>query len=102
MKKILLPLFLLSISALSYSAPKASYKTGVAYALNDFFTGPSKKVVEVNEIIQLEENIYAQKVKYQTYNDFGGQIFKEKVFIIKKIGSSYKFMEKLDIDDINL
>ena len=95
-------LFLLALSTLSYSAPKTSYRTGVAFALGDYFNNPGKKVLEAGKVIQLEDNIFAQKVKYQTYNDFGGQIFKEQIFILKKIDSTYKFVEKLNIGEIDI
>ena len=95
-------LFLLALSTLSYSAPKTSYRTGVAFALGDYFNTPAKKVLEAGKVIQLEDNIFAQKVKYQTYSDFGGQIFKEQIFILKKVDSTYKFVEKLNVDEIEI
>ncbi|MGL5638274.1 MAG: hypothetical protein ACRCW7_02880 [Cetobacterium sp.] len=100
MKKAIL--FLLALSTLSYSAPKTSYKTGVAFALGSYFNTPAVKVLEADRVIQLEENLFVQKVKYQTYNDFGGQIVKEKIFVFKKINSTYSFVEKLDVGDIQL
>lgn len=100
MKKLLL--FLLALSTLSYSTPKVSYRTGTAYALGEFFNSPANKVLAADKIVQLEENIFAQKVKYQTYSDFGGQIIKEKIFIFKQIGSTYKFLEKIDVKDMSL
>ena len=95
-------LFLLALSTLSYSAPKTSYRTGVAFALGDYFNSPATKVLEAGKVVQLEDNIYAQKVKYQAYSDFGGQIVKEKIFILKKIDSTFKFVEKLDVGEIEL
>ncbi|MCQ8211044.1 hypothetical protein NON08_00465 [Cetobacterium somerae] len=95
-------LFLLALSTLSYSAPKTSYRTGVAFALGDYFNTPAKKVLEAGQVIQLEDNIFAQRVKYQTYSDFGGQIFKEQIFILKKIDSTYKFVEKLNVGEIDI
>jgi hypothetical protein len=95
-------LLLLALSTMTYSAPKRSYKTGVAFALGDYFNTPGKKVLEAGEIIQLDDGIFAQKVRYQTYSDFGGQIFRENIFILKKIDSTYKFVEKLDVGDIEI
>ncbi|MGL4425413.1 MAG: hypothetical protein ACRCZ0_11610 [Cetobacterium sp.] len=100
MKKILL--LALAISTLSYSAPKTSYKTGVAFALKDYFDTPAVKVIEVNDVVQLEENVFAQRVKYKTYNDFGGEVVEEGIFILKKIDNKYSFMEKLSKEDIEL
>ena len=91
---------LLALSTLSYSAPKTSYKTGVAFALRGYFNTPAIKVLEADKVVQLEENLFAQKVKYKTYNDFGGQIVKEKIFVLKKIDQTFSFVEKLDIGDI--
>ncbi|WP_297596093.1 hypothetical protein [uncultured Cetobacterium sp.] len=100
MKKLLL--FLLALSTLSYSTPKVSYKTGAAYALREIFNSPAKKILVAGQVVQLDENLFAQKIKYQTYSDFGGQIIKENIFIFKKIESSYKFLEKLNVEDIEL
>ncbi|WP_418966120.1 hypothetical protein [Cetobacterium sp.] len=95
-------LFLLAFSTLTYSAPKTSYRTGVAFALGDYFNSPAKKVLEASKVVQLEDNIFAQRVKYQTYTDFGGQILKEHIFIIKKIDSIYKFVEKLNVEELEI
>ncbi|MGL5175149.1 MAG: hypothetical protein ACRC7F_02175 [Cetobacterium sp.] len=100
MKKAVL--FLLALSTLSYSAPKTSYKTGVAFALGSYFNTPAVKVLEADRVVQLEEGLFAQKIKYQTYNDFGGQIIKEKIFVLKQINSTYSFVEKLNVGEIDL
>ncbi|MGL5089075.1 MAG: hypothetical protein ACRC6Z_06500 [Cetobacterium sp.] len=100
MKKICL--LLLALSTLSYSTPRTSYKTGVAFALGSYFNTPAIKVLEVTKVKQLEENIYAQKIKYQTYNSFGGQLVQEKIFVFKKIDNKFSFVEKLDINEIEI
>ncbi|MGL5356063.1 MAG: hypothetical protein ACRDAQ_05880, partial [Cetobacterium sp.] len=72
------------------------------FALGNFFNTPAVKIIEVNGIEQLEENVYAQKIKYQTYNSFGGQIIEEKIFILKKVDNKVSFIEKLNTTDLSI
>ena len=95
-------LFLLALSTLSYSAPKTSYRTGVDFALGDYFNSPATKVLQAGKVVQLKENIYAQNVKYQAYSDDGGQIVKEKIFIVTQIEYTFKCVEKLKVIEIEL
>lgn len=90
------------ISSVILSAPKTSYDNGVAYALNNYFSGYDKEILKVSKVIPLEENIYAQKIQYKTFSHFGRQIIKEKIFIIKNINSKYVFIEKVNKNNDNI
>nr|WP_307776031.1 hypothetical protein [uncultured Cetobacterium sp.] len=98
MKKILFLLF--GISFVTFSAPKTSYQTGVAYALRNYFGTYNKEVLSVSDVVKIDDKIYAQKIKYKTYSDFGGRMVKEAVFIIKDINSVYTFVEKIDDENM--